>query len=58
MAKQQKNIKRFIFDRLVDRENICGLEKQRSQINKLVKQRQNIVLYAKRNYGKTSLVKN
>ena len=58
MSKQQKNIKKFIFDRLVDRENLCALDKQRNQINKLVKQRQNIVLYAKRNYGKTSLVKN
>lgn len=58
MAKQTEITKKFIFDRLVDRQNICGLEKQRIQINKLIKQRQNIVLYAKRNYGKTSLVKN
>lgn len=58
MPKQTANIKKFIFDRLVDRQNICGLQKQRININKLIKQRQNIVIYAKRNYGKTSLVKN
>lgn len=58
MPKQTTNIKKFIFDRLVDRQNICGLQKQRIDINKLIKQRQNIVIYAKRNYGKTSLVKN
>lgn len=51
-------MKEFIFDRLVDRENICDLEAERKQIKKLVEQKQNIVLYAQRNYGKTSLVKN
>jgi len=51
-------MKEFIFDRLVDRENICGLELEKKQIKKLIDGEQNIVLYAQRNYGKTSLIKN
>ena len=51
-------MKEFIFDRLVDRANICDLEAERKQIKKFIEQKQNIVLYAQRNYGKTSLVKN
>lgn len=48
----------FTFDRLIDRENICDLEAQRKLLEKLINQKQNIVLYAQRNYGKTSLIKN
>lgn len=51
-------MKEFVFDRLVNRENICDLEAEKKQIKKLIEQKQNIVLYAQRNYGKTSLVKN
>lgn len=51
-------MKEFIFDRLVDRENICDLEAEKKQLKKLIKQKQNVVLYAQRNYGKTSLVRN
>lgn len=51
-------MKEFIFDRLVNRENICDLEDERKQLQKLIERKQNIVLYAQRNYGKTSLVKN
>ncbi|NBV07103.1 MAG: ATP-binding protein [Proteobacteria bacterium] len=51
-------MKEFIFDRLVNRENICDLEKEKKLLQKLIAQKQNIVLYAQRNYGKTSLVKN
>lgn len=50
--------KQFIFDRLVDRGNICGLKKEIDQLNKLIKEKRNIVIYAPRNFGKTSLVKN
>jgi len=48
----------FIFDRLIDRQNICGLKKEAQEISKFIKQKQNILLYAPRNFGKTSLVKN
>lgn len=51
-------MKEFIFDRLVDRDNICDLEKERTDINRLIDDKKNIVVYAKRNFGKTSLVKN
>ncbi len=51
-------MKEFIFDRLVNRENICGLENEQKQIKKFIDQGQNIVIYAQRNYGKTSLIKN
>jgi AAA+ ATPase superfamily predicted ATPase len=51
-------MKEFVFDRLVDRENICDLAAEKKQLKELIAQKQNIVLYAQRNYGKTSLVKN
>ena len=51
-------MKQFVFDRLVDRENICNLEKEKESLCRLVQRRAKIVVYAPRNYGKTSLVKN
>jgi len=51
-------MKQFIFDRLIDRENICGLKNEIQKLKKLINQKQNILLYAPRNFGKTSLVKN
>ncbi len=51
-------MREFVFDRLVDRGNICDLEAERKLLQKLVNQKQNIVLYAQRNCGKTSLVRN
>jgi len=51
-------MKRFIFDRLVDRENICNLQKEQDSLRRLVQRGAKVVVYAPRNYGKTSLVKN
>ncbi len=51
-------MKRFIFDRLVDRENICDLIREQELLNRYVEQRAHVVVYAPRNYGKTSVVKN
>ena len=51
-------MKKFIIDRLVDRENLCNLKNETSQINNLIEKKADIVIYAPRNYGKTSLVKN
>ncbi len=51
-------MKQFIFDRLIDRENICGLKKETGDLKKLIDDKQNILLYAPRNFGKTSLIKN
>lgn len=51
-------MKQFVFDRLVDRENICNLDKEQESLKRLVQRGAKVVVYAPRNYGKTSLVKN
>jgi AAA+ ATPase superfamily predicted ATPase len=51
-------MKRFVFDRLVDRENICNLNKEQEALRRLVQRGAKVVVYAPRNYGKTSLIKN
>jgi len=50
-------MKRFVFDRLVDRENLCNLIKERNQLLQYIDNKDNIVVYAPRNFGKTSLLK-
>ena len=51
-------MKRFIFDCLVDRENICNLKKEQKKLKEMIDKKSNIVLYAPRNFGKTSILKN
>ncbi len=51
-------MKQFIFDRLVDRENICDLEREQEALSAHVRTKANTVVYAPRNCGKTSLVRN
>ena len=51
-------MKRFIFDRLVDRENICDMEQEAKTLQKYINQKRNMVIFAPRNFGKTSLIKN
>jgi hypothetical protein len=51
-------MKRFIFDRLVDSENICNLVKEQDALRRLVQRGAKVVVYAPRNYGKTSVIKN
>lgn len=51
-------MKRFIFDRLVDSENICNLVKEQDALRRLVRRGAKVVVYAPRNYGKTSVIKN
>ena len=51
-------MKHFIFDRLVDRENLCNLTKEKDQLLRLIEKKSNVVVYAPRNFGKTSLLKN
>ena len=48
---------KFIFDRILNRENICNLKEEQRRIKELIENKQNIVLYAPRNFGKTSLIK-
>ena len=51
-------MKRFVFDRLVDRENICNLEREQRELRKAVRNGTSVVVYGPRNYGKTSVVRN
>jgi hypothetical protein len=51
-------MKRFIFDSILDEENICNLEKEKHKIMKGVDKGLKLLVYGKRNMGKTSLVKN
>ena len=51
-------MKRFIFDSILDEENICNLEKEKHKIMKGVDHGLKLLVYGKRNRGKTSLVKN
>ena len=51
-------MKRFIFDSILDEENICNLEKEKYTIMKGVDSGLKLLVYGKRNTGKTSLVKN
>ena len=51
-------MKKFIFGKLVNEENICDLEHERDAILRHINSGNNVVIYGPRNYGKTSLVKN
>jgi len=51
-------MKRFIFDSILDEENICNLEKEKHKIMKGVDNGLKLLVYGKRNMGKTSLLKN
>ncbi|MFC1596104.1 ATP-binding protein [Candidatus Margulisiibacteriota bacterium] len=50
--------KGFVFDTLVDEDNLCNLTRERNLIYESIIKKRNVVIYAPRNYGKTSLVKN
>jgi AAA+ ATPase superfamily predicted ATPase len=51
-------MKRFIFDSILDEENICNLENEKHKIMKGVDSGLKLLVYGKRNTGKTSLIKN
>lgn len=51
-------MKRFVFDSVVDAENICNLEKERKKIKNGIDSGLKLLVYGKRNMGKTSLVRN
>ncbi|MCY4376863.1 MAG: hypothetical protein OXC31_24165 [Spirochaetaceae bacterium] len=51
-------MKRFVFDRLVDRENICNLEDEQRALRQAVQRPARVVVYGPRNFGKTSVVHN
>jgi len=51
-------MKQFVFDRLIDRENICNQKHEQDELRKAVKHGSKMVVYGPRNYGKTSIVRN
>ncbi len=51
-------MKQFVFDRLVDPENICNLQRERQVLSDAVARGYRVVVYGPRNYGKTSVVRN
>ena len=51
-------MKQFVFDRLVDRENICNLDDEQQALRQAVQQSARVVVYGPRNFGKTSVVHN
>jgi len=51
-------MKRFMYNQLVDVENICNLKKELAALKVHLKKKDRVIVYAPRNYGKTSLVKN
>lgn len=51
-------MKQFVFDRLVDPENICNLQRERQVLGDAVARGYRLVVYGPRNYGKTSVVRN
>ena len=55
---ERGDMKRFIFDSILDEENICNLKNEKQIIMKGVDHGLKLLVYGKRNMGKTSLVKN
>ncbi|MDE0448718.1 MAG: hypothetical protein OXH96_18800 [Spirochaetaceae bacterium] len=51
-------MKQFVFDRLVDPDNLCNLQREQQVLEDAVRRRYRMVVYGPRNYGKTSVVRN
>ncbi len=51
-------MKSFITDRLVDEENFCNFLKERERLRDHIDQKNHVVVFGPRNFGKTSLLKN
>ncbi len=51
-------MKSFLYDTLLNEENICNLENEKQLLLRGVLSKKKLVVYGKRNCGKTSLVKN
>lgn len=50
-------MKRFLFDCIVDKQNICGMQQELAEIEQIIEHQHNAVIYGRRNVGKTSLIK-
>ena len=53
-----QTMKQFVFDRLVDADNICNLRREQRALRAAVEHGRRVVVYGPRNYGKTSVVRN
>lgn len=51
-------MKGFLYDTLLDEENICNLDRERNLLGQGVNTGKKLIVYGPRNFGKTSLVKN
>lgn len=51
-------MKRFVFDALVDKENICNQKNAIEKISRFIDDGRKVVLFGRRNRAKTSIVKN
>ena len=51
-------MKQFVFDRLVDLDNLCNLQREQQVLRDAVARGSRMVVYGPRNYGKTSVVRN
>ena len=51
-------MKQFVFDRLVDPDNICNLQREQQALKDGVGRGSRMVVYGPRSYGKTSVVRN
>lgn len=51
-------MKKFYYDILLDEENICNLNQEKTLLLKGIEAKKKLVVYGPRNCGKTSLVKN
>ena len=51
-------MKQFVFDRLVDPDNLCNLQREQQVLRDAVARGSRMVVYGPRNYGKTSVVRN
>ena len=48
----------FLYDALLEEKDICNLHEERERIFKGIERNEKMVIYGKRNTGKTSLIKN
>ena len=51
-------MKQFVFDRLVDPDNLCDRQRERQVLGDAVARGYRVVVHGPRNYGKTSVVRN
>ena len=51
-------MKQFVFDRLVDPDNLCNQQREQQVLRDAVGRGHRMVVYGPRNYGKTSVVRN